>query len=135
MENCYCCSGKTFTECCHLFLVGTAKPATAESLMRSRFSAYAVINVEYLVKSNHPSTRKFHDREAIELWAKSNVWQKLEVLSTLKGEPKDTEGTVEFKAFFLDHKSNPQVHHEISNFKKELGKWFYVDGKTLETAK
>jgi SEC-C motif domain protein len=114
-------------------LEGNAKPPTAEALMRSRFSAYAVVNVEYLVKSNHPSIRKFHDAADIEIWAKANVWQRLEVISAVKGEPQDKEGTVEFKAFFLDHKSNPQVHHEISNFKKELGKWFYVDGKVVNT--
>jgi SEC-C motif domain protein len=132
MKDCYCCSGKKFADCCQPFLEGEAKPPTAEALMRSRFSAYAAINVEYLLKSNHPSKRKFHDSKSIELWAKSNDWHILEIISKSKGEPKDTEGTVEFKAFFLDHKSNPQIHHEISNFKKELGKWFYVDGKIIE---
>lgn len=129
MESCYCCSCKYFAECCQPFLEGKAKPPTAESLMRSRFSAYAVKNVEYLLKSTHPSTRKFHDLDEIEIWAKANIWQKLEVVSVNKGEPKDKEGIVEFKAFYLDQNSIPQVHHEISNFRKELGKWFYVDGK------
>lgn len=131
MEDCYCCSGKLFADCCQPFLEGKSKPPTAEALMRSRFSAYATINVNYLVKSNHPSIRKFHEPEAIESWAKANVWSNLEVITTEKGSITDKEGIVEFKAFFFDHKSNPQVHHEISNFKKELGKWFYVDGKIL----
>lgn len=132
MENCYCCSGKNFSDCCQPFLNGNAKPPTAESLMRSRFSAYAIRNVEYLLKSTHPATRKFHNFDEIEIWAKSNVWQKLEVVSVNKGEYKDKEGIVEFKAFYLDQNSTSQVHHEISNFKKELGKWFYVDGKIIE---
>jgi SEC-C motif domain protein len=132
MNNCYCCSDKTFADCCQPFLEGAAKPPTAEALMRSRYSAYAMMNVEYLLKSTHPSTRKFHDPEELENWAKANSWQKLEIISTIEG---DKKGVVEFKAFYLDSNSTPQIHHEISNFQKELGKWFFVDGKNAETHK
>lgn len=129
--NCYCCSGKNFDECCQPFLDGTAKPQTAEELMRSRFSAYAVGAIEYLLRSTHPSTRKFHKAEEIENWAKTNTWERLEIVSKSNGEAKDTQGTVEFKAYFTGADGNPQIHHEHSNFRKELGKWFFVDGKVL----
>ena len=99
--------------------------------MRSRYSAYATGAVEYLIKTTHPSVRKFHDAESIENWAKSSEWQKLEIVSADKGDTKDKHGTVEFKAYFLDANGQPQIHHEISNFTKELGKWFFVDGKVL----
>lgn len=99
--------------------------------MCSRYSAYATGAVEYILSSTHPSTRKFHDAESIENWAKSSVWQKLEIVSTDKGDVKDKQGTVEFKAYFLDENRQPQIHHENSNFVKELGKWFFVDGKVL----
>ncbi len=99
--------------------------------MRSRFSAYASVEAEYLIKTTHPSTRKFHDARYIEDWGKSSVWQKLEIISTLAGRAKDIRGTVEFKAYFLDANREPQIHHELSNFIKELGKWFFVDGKNL----
>lgn len=131
--NCYCCSGKEFENCCQPFLEGNAKPITVEELMRSRFSAYAVGAVEYLLRSTHPSTRKFHDAKNIENWAKSNKWQKLEIISKSNGEAKDKSGTVEFKAHFLDAENKPQIHHELSNFRKELGKWFFVDGKILSS--
>jgi SEC-C motif-containing protein len=129
--NCYCCSGKNFADCCQPYISGIAKPATAEALMRSRYSAYATGAVEYILRSTHPSVRKFHDAESIENWAKSSVWQKLEIVSTDKGDVKDKQGTVEFKAYFLDADGQPQIHHEGSNFTKELGKWFFVDGKIL----
>jgi SEC-C motif domain protein len=132
MKNCYCCSGKTFADCCQSFLEGAAKPPTAEALMRSRYSAYATLNIEYLLKSTHPSTRKFHDAEEIENWAKSNSWQKLEIISTVEG---DKKSVVEFKAFYLDSNSTQQIHHERSNFQKELGKWFFVDGKVVDDSK
>ncbi len=99
--------------------------------MRSRYSAYAAVAVEYLVKTTHPSTRKFHDAETIESWARSCDWQKLEIISKTEGESKDKKGTVEFKAYFLDENKQSQIHHEKSDFRKELGKWFFVDGKIL----
>jgi SEC-C motif-containing protein len=129
--NCYCCSDKEFEDCCQPFISGAAKPATAEELMRSRFSAYAIGAGEYLLRSTHPSMRKFYDLNEIERWAKSNEWQRLEIVSKTGGEARDRKGTVEFKAYFLDENDQPQIHHERSNFQKELGKWFFFDGKVF----
>ena len=97
--------------------------------MRSRYSAYVTVAVEYLIKTTHPSTRKFHDAGAIENWARSCDWQKLEIISKTQGEARDKVGIVEFKAYFLDENKQPQIHYETSKFRKELGKWFFVDGK------
>lgn len=127
--NCYCSSGVEFEDCCQPFIRGKNKPATAEQLMRSRYSAYVIVEVEYLIKTAHPSVRKYHDAGAIKDWAESCDWQKLEIISKTLGEAKDKKGTVEFKAHFLNNNNEPQIHHENSNFRKELGKWFYVDGK------
>jgi len=129
--NCYCCSERKFQDCCEPFIEGIAKPATAEELMRSRFSAYAIGAVEYILRSTHPSTRKFYDAESIEKWAQSSVWQKLEIISKSAGEAKDKKGSVEFKAYFLDAENNPHIHHELSNFEKYLGKWFFVGGRVF----
>lgn len=130
--NCYCCSGKAFEACCQPFIDEINKPQTAEELMRSRYSAYAVIEVDYLRHTTHPSTRKCHTPQAIKEWAESSKWQKLEVISTTDGTAKDKKGTVEFKAYYLDSKLKLHIHHERSNFIKELGKWFYVDGKSFD---
>lgn len=129
--NCYCCSGAEFKDCCQPFIDGAAKPATAEALMRSRFSAYAIGAIAYILRSTHPSTERFHNAGAIEKWARSSVWQKLEIVSKSAGEANDKKGTVEFKAYFLNENEQPQIHHELSNFEKYLGKWFFVDGKIL----
>ena len=129
--KCYCCSGRKFEDCCQPFIRGEKKPSTAEALMRSRYSAYATVEIEYILRSTHPSTRKFHNAEEIENWARSSVWQKLEIVSTDQGKAQDKRGTVEFKAYFLDENRQPQIHHERSNFAKVLGKWFFVDGKIV----
>lgn len=120
MANCYCGSSKTFENCCKIYIKGIQKPPTAEALMRSRYSAYATQNADYLVATTHISTRKFYKKSDILDWSKSNQWIKLEVLST-------TETTVIFKAYYLDYQLKAQIHHEHSNFIFENGCWFYVD--------
>jgi SEC-C motif-containing protein len=90
--------------------------------MKSRYSAYATHNVDYLWNTTHVSQRKYYSKEEILHWAKANQWQKLEIISA-------TENTVEFKAYFLDENMLNQVHYEFSTFKQENGSWFYVNGK------
>ena len=122
IENkCYCGSDKNFQDCCEPIIKGIQKAPTAESLMRSRYSAYATHQADYLLESTHISERKYYSRSEILLWATSNQWLKLEIL-------KSTETIVEFKAYFLDSKLQKQIHHELSTFKLENGSWFYVDG-------
>ncbi|SMP28499.1 SEC-C motif-containing protein [Flavobacterium hercynium] len=105
-----------------MYLEGGQKAATALTLMRSRYSAYATHNADYLLETTYVSERKYYSKSEILKWATSNKWQKLEILST-------SENTVEFKAYFLDANQQPQTHYEFSTFKFENGVWFYVDGK------
>lgn len=121
MTNCYCGSLLPFEKCCSPYLNGIAKPARAETLMRSRYTAFATNNAQYLVDTTHFSTRKHHKIEDIQDWALSNQWIKLLVVAT-------TVNTVTFKAFYIDSEGQSQVHHEHSIFKLEDGKWYYVDG-------
>ncbi|MFY8182180.1 MAG: YchJ family protein [Flavobacterium sp.] len=121
MTNCYCGSSKTFENCCKIYIKGIQKPATAEVLMRSRYSAFATGEAYYLVATTHSSTRKFHKKSDILAWSKSNQWIKLEVIAS-------TETKVTFKAYYLDYQLKAQIHHEHSTFTFENGTWFYVDG-------
>ena len=121
VTNCYCGNKKSFAICCEPYINSTKKAPTAESLMRSRYSAYCVKASDYLVATTHSSTRKLHKKEDIMEWSKNNQWLKLEVLNA-------TETIVEFKAYFFDDKLKANIHHEKSTFVKEDGSWFYVDG-------
>lgn len=127
--NCYCCSQKTFETCCELFLSGKAKPATAEELMRSRYSAYATLGIPYLLETTHPSTRKHYNALDLMQWAKECTWQKLEIIHKVAGQAVDTHGKLEFKAYYLDQHHQMRVHHEHSTFKRENGLWYFVEGK------
>lgn len=124
MENkkCFCDTGLLFENCCGLYLDTSQKAPSALVLMRSRYSAYASHNADYLLETTYSSERKYYSKPEILRWAVSNKWQKLEILSF-------TENTVEFKAYFLDSNNKPQVHYEFSTFKFENGSWYYVDGK------
>jgi SEC-C motif-containing protein len=121
-KKCYCGSSKPFELCCNLYINGAQKAPTALALMKSRYSAYATHQVDYLLATTHSSVRKYYSREEIVLWATANDWQKLEIIFA-------TDNTVEFKAYFKDESNVNQVHHEFSTFKQENGSWFYVDGR------
>lgn len=122
--TCPCCSGKLYEECCKPYHSKGKFAPSAEKLMRSRYSAFAIPNGDYLWETTLPSKRKFHNKMELETWGKENLWTKLEIL-------KSTEKEVEFKAYYTDKFEKEQIHHEISTFKKIDKKWYYVSGKFL----
>ena len=128
MSLCPCGSGKEFSDCCEPFIKGESLPETAEQLMRSRYSAYATVNVEYLHSTLHPDHQNDHDVNAARKWAEESDWVGLEIISTSAGGKDDNEGIVEFKATYRD-KGNIRNLQEISRFQKVEDKWTYVDGE------
>ena len=125
-ETCPCSSEKSFKECCEPYLSNTESPATAEILMRSRYTAYVLHNTDYLLSTWHPSTRP----ESLDFQAELK-WLGLKIVSSHAGQENDTTGTVEFiarnklagRAFRL---------HENSHFIRENGRWYYLDGDLKE---
>jgi SEC-C motif-containing protein len=103
---------------------GSAAAATAEQLMRSRYSAFAVGDAQYLKDSWDPASRP----SAIEL-DDGLRWTRLEILETVRGGPFDTDGVVEFRAHYRAGRS-AGVRHERSWFAKKGGRWRYVSGDT-----
>lgn len=117
--RCPCGTGDTYGACCARLHRG-ARPATAEQLMRSRFSAFATGDADYLRHSWHPRTRP----RDLDL-GDGLRWTRLDVLDTSGGGPFDTEGTVEFRAHYRDH-GEPGSLHENSEFTRLDGRWVYV---------
>ncbi len=126
-DLCPCESGKSFKECCEELLLGTRQAATAEELMRSRYTAHARNNIDYIVETIHPDKRSDHDREYIEEWASSSDWRGLEVLSIAGGGADDDRGEVEFVARFAVQGTELR-HHEKASFAKVDGRWYLEDG-------
>ena len=122
---CPCCSEKSYEQCCRPYHVGEKNAPTAEALMRSRFSAFAFPNGEYLMETTLPEKRKFHNTDDLQEWGEINTWTKLEMVQ------KPAQDQVEFKAYYTDEDGQPQLHHELSLFRKLNGRWYYVSGKFL----
>ena len=123
-QNCPCLSGEQYTLCCGRFHHGEAEAPTAEQLMRSRYSAFVLLDADYLLRTWHPRTRP----SSLQL-DPGMQWRRLDIMSTERGGPLDTEGTVEFKAHFR-HDGERGVHHETSSFVRENRRWYYVDAVT-----
>lgn len=91
--------------------------------MRSRFTAYARRDAEYLLASWDAGRRP----AAIDFSRETAQWRKLLILDVRKGQPRDNKGMVEFKAFY--HQDNSEYFmHEISRFVKSGQRWLYLDG-------
>lgn len=130
MNDCPCASGKPFDDCCGPVIAGERPAETAEALMRSRYSAFARGETDWLEESLHPDQRGEHDAEGARQWAQKSQWTGLRIVDTSGGGPEDREGTVEFVAAYR-YKEQPQEHHEIGSFVREQGRWYYVDGKLV----
>ena len=111
-----------FDGCCGPLLAGTAQAPTAERLMRSRFTAFALQDAAYLQRTWHPSSRP----ETIE-FDDDLIWRRLLIIDTSAGGPFDRDGIVEFEAFWRQGEQRGSMH-ERSRFVRESREWFYVDG-------
>jgi SEC-C motif-containing protein len=118
--RCPCGQGELYSECCGIFHRGENNAATAELLMRSRFSAYAVRDAAYLLRTWHATTRP----ETMDFDTNLS-WTRLEILGKTAGGPFHTEGTVEFNAHYRMG-DGAEMMHENSSFVREDGIWFYV---------
>lgn len=124
-SSCLCGNQQAFDQCCGRFLSGKERAETPEQLMRSRYSAYALGgHGEYLLRTWFPVTAAGLD--AASLSKKNHQWTRLEVLDQSKQED---DGSVEFKAYFVDRDGRAQVMHEKSVFKRIAGRWLYVGGE------
>jgi SEC-C motif-containing protein len=120
------CGGADYAACCGRFHQG-AIPASAQELMRSRYSAYALGLHDYLYASWHPRTRPAPGSLEQDGAAR---WLGLEVRSH---QQQGDEATVEFIARCrIKDQGRAQRMHEISRFLREDGRWFYLDGSFPE---
>ncbi|MCX4472259.1 YchJ family metal-binding protein [Micromonospora sp. NBC_01655] len=118
---CPCGTSQPYAECCGRLHRGAADAATAETLMRSRFSAFAVGDAAYLLRSWHSSTRPARLR-----LDPGQRWTRLEILGTERGGLLDSTGTVAFRAHYREG-GQPGTLTEHSRFTREDGRWAYLD--------
>ncbi len=133
--HCPCGTQKHYTDCCQPYLDGLALAPTAEALMRSRYTAYSKNNLNYLIGTQHPTTRKKTDPITLQQTFETTRWVSLTIVKTQQGLPHHKRGIVEFIATHQEKSRNlnPQQSqlHERSRFIQENKQWFYIDGDLL----
>ncbi|OTG81196.1 YchJ family protein [Acinetobacter sp. ANC 4648] len=122
------CSLGLYSECCQPLHLGNARAQTAEQLMRSRYSAFAKHEIDYIIHTTTLGQQAVLDRAAIADWSKANQWLELEIVSSNEKLNK-THAQVEFKAHYHDGQQ-VQIHHEISHFVKYENAWYFLDPTT-----
>ena len=129
---CPCGSGKKYKKCCQIYHKGAPAP-DALSLMKSRYSAFAVGNGNYIIATthpDHPEAQKDVEMRKREL-AHFFKYTEMRGLEILEVEPGSPFSYVTFKVS-LEQNGKPFSFIEKSTFEKKEGKWLYLDGKTEE---
>ena len=122
MEVCFCRNNESFERCCKPFIERVVLPESANQLMRSRYSAYCVKNINFLYDTTDPIKRFLTSKSAIKKWANKTEWQRLKIV-------RSEYDLVEFKAFYKEVGSEKiHLHHEVSRFRLENKQWYYVEG-------
>lgn len=122
---CPCGSGSAYAACCGRFIDQGMLPATAEQLMRSRYTAFTRAHESYLLATWHVSTRP----ESLDFDPEKPVkWLGLRIDKVEKGCAHDDRGRVCFVAHWRAGGGRAQRLQECSRFVREQGRWFYLDG-------
>jgi SEC-C motif domain protein len=121
--DCPCCSGQEYSACCKPYHEGAWAP-TPLSLMRSRYSAYALGRVDYIIRTTHPQSPYFEpDRKkwetAIQAFCNTTQFEKLEIVAS-------GDDWVHFIAHLKQDKA--LLLEEKSRFAKVDSHWLYLVG-------
>lgn len=100
--------------------------------MRSRYTAFVLKNLEYVIATTDPQAVLGFDFESTREWMNDSEFLKLEVLSS---SAEGNKGLVEFKAHFKptvgELAGKTQIHHELSKFRRHQGRWYFRDGRLM----
>lgn len=124
--SCPCGSRLTLSSCCARFWLGRTVSAP-EELMRARYSAFALGQVEFLMASLHPSRHQADELVQLNKSLANTQWLALHVIAA-------QGNSVEFAAFYRQQDKLGQLH-ERSRFVLEAGRWWYLDGDFLPPLK
>jgi SEC-C motif-containing protein len=151
-QPCFCGSLRDFSSCCQPYINQELPVQTAEQLMRSRFSAYATGNAQYIYDTYAKSSQNAQSVKDIDDWSNSCVWIALVIHPILNSSSKTTEQYVEFSAFYitdntlcelreksrfiLEESTLPTITtnadaSEKATLNTQLTQWRYIDGDII----
>lgn len=118
----------SYSACCAPYIEQAQAAPSAEALMRSRYTAFARGDIDYLFGTLAPEARHDFDRKAITHWSSQSQWLGLEILETERGGPGDESGYVEFVAHF-NSEGERYAHRERSLFRHDAedGRWYFLE--------
>ena len=135
-DICPCGSLKKYKKCCKPFHDKITFPKTALELLKSRFSAFAVLIADYIIFTTHENNSDYISdlkswNQDIMNFSKNTRFERLEILDFIEGE---VESFVTFKAtLFQDNTDISFI--EKSRFLKVEDKWLYIDGQFIDEGK
>ena len=126
--NCPCKSNLSYDACCKPFHDSTKMPHTAEQLMRSRFSAYALNKIDYIMKTTDKSGPQYDPNKeewekSLRQFAETTAFQNLTILE--KEDLSENEATVTFHVTLTSIFGEDISYTEKSLFKKRNNMWLY----------
>lgn len=126
MTSCPCGSKTTFDACCGPLIAGAPAP-TAEALMRSRYVAFTLGNLDYIERTCTGPAALAFDRTEMAQSLPGTEWLGLEIRQIQGGQPGDKSGKV---TFGVRYRHNGQVftQGETSEFWCVDGAWRYAKG-------
>lgn len=129
MKKCPCGTEFLYTDCCGPLIRGASRADTAEDLMRSRFSAWAKSEWDYLEATRYPGDGEPATNRNPVLRQEGIVWTRLEIFDLQDGGAFDEEGEVSFVAYYKEN-GEEKTLCENSKFIKENGRWYYSERKS-----
>ncbi|WP_349506770.1 YchJ family protein [Agrobacterium pusense] len=125
---CPCGSAEEFDICCNPYIAGHRPAPTAEALMRSRYTAFTLGNLDYIESTITEQASQSFNRVDMERSLPGTEWLGLEVRDTSGGRESDDSGTVNF-AFHYRSKNRDFSQVEIASFRRIDGVWRYDDSE------
>lgn len=127
-QRCPCGLKLPLEACCGRYIAGDLVPETAAELMRSRYTAYCVGEVDYLLATTAAARRGALDRAQLADYCAGLRGVSLKIVEAVAGGPLDATGVVEFEAR-LSYCGRAFVQRERSRFVREDGRWVYESGE------
>ena len=124
MTMCPCCSSKSYDHCCAPILAGTPAPS-AEALVRSRYTAFVMRDLDHVERTHAPEVRDDFNRAEAERLADECEWGSLRIHNTKEfGDTAEVEFVVQFRR---EQKSITGA--TVSRFRRDNGHWLYISSK------
>lgn len=119
------CGSASYALCCQPLHLRQQHAQSAEQLMRSRYSAFAKTEIDYIVATTAVGQQSALDVAALRAWSVANQWVGLKILA-VDAKIGKRHASVQFEAHYHDGKQ-AQCHQELSYFVQQNQLWYFID--------